>query len=75
MNKIIQKKMEQFKADNHARNAWLTAEEWSKMIGETITPQRLGAMWKAGLVIKHDGGRQYWGDSKNRYDVKYSYTE
>ena len=74
MNATIQKKMEQFKADNHAHNAWFTADEWSKQLGITITPQRLGSMYKAGLVLRQQD-KSYWGDNKCRYDVAYQYTK
>lgn len=72
MNNVIKVKMEQFKRENHARNAWFTAEEWSKQLDMTITPQRLGAMYKAGLVTRRQD-KAYWGDSKCRYDIKYKY--
>ena len=75
MNTTIQKKMEQFKANNHARNAWLTADEWSNQLGMKITPQRLGSMYRAGMVLKHESGKAYWGDNKCRYDVAYKYTK
>lgn len=74
MNTIIQKKMEEFKAKNHAKNAWFSAEEWSDNLDMKITPQRLGAMYKAGLVLRSQD-KAYWGDNKCRYDVAYKYSE
>ena len=72
MNNTIYQKMKQFKEENHARNAWFTADEWSKQLDMTITSQRLGAMYKAGLVMRSQN-KSYWSDNKARYDIEYKY--
>ena len=74
MNNAIYQKMKQFKEENHARKAWFTADEWSKQLDMTITSQRLGAMYKAGLVMRSQN-KAYWGDNKCRYDIEYTYEE
>ena len=75
MNNTIYQKMKQFKEENHARHAWFTVEEWSHNLDMTITPQRMGAMFRAGLVMKDNRGKSYWGDNKARYDIEYKYEE
>ena len=41
-------------------SGWLTADEWG------ITPQRLTAMYNAGMVYRVKN-KQYYGDNKYRY--------
>ena len=69
MNEIIRDKMVDFKEYNGAKQAWFTAKEWSRLLEMEITPQRLTAMYKAGLVERWRD-RRYFGDNNYRYDVK-----
>jgi hypothetical protein len=69
MNKMIQKKMIDFKIENGAKKADFTADEWSAALGMTISHQRLAAMCRDGLVVRHKNP-EFYGDNKYRYDVK-----
>ena len=73
MNEIIRDKMADFKEYNGAKQAWFTAKEWSEELGMELTPQRLTAMYKAGLV-ERARDRKYYGDNNYRYDVKQAET-
>lgn len=51
-----------------AKKVLFTADEWSEELEIKVTPQRLAAMWKQGLVVR-EKNRRYYGDDKYRYDV------
>lgn len=67
MNTTIYKKMVDYMSSNRAKRAWMTADEWTTELGMVITPQRMTAMYKAGLIDKVQD-KQYYGDSKYRYE-------
>lgn len=70
MNTTIRNKMNDFKAYHclGQKKAWLTANEWSVELDMAITPQRLTAMYKAGIVERKKN-KEYYGDNKYRYNV------
>lgn len=45
---------------------YFTADEWSFNLGMKITPQRLTAMTKKGIVEKRQD-KAFYGDSRVRY--------
>ena len=62
------KKMREWMEENGAKKAYYTIEEWAAEIKEpTLTPAKMGYMYRLGLVNKQQN-RQYYGDSKNRYE-------
>ena len=68
MNDTILQKMKEFREKHGAKKALFTAEEWSEELGMVITPQRLGSMYRAGLVVRVQDKR-FYGDNKCRYDI------
>ena len=71
MNTTIQKKMKTWKAENLRKpdmKVWMSADEWGEQLDMTITPQRMTAMYKAGLVERCQD-KAYYGDNKYRYNV------
>jgi hypothetical protein len=49
-----------------ATSAWLTAKEWSDILGMTISSQRMTSMYNAGLVVRTKD-KKYFGDNNYHY--------
>lgn len=67
MTTTIYKKMIDFMNSNRAKHAWMTANEWTAQLDIVITPQRMTAMYKSGLIDRVQD-KQYYGDTKYRYE-------
>ena len=68
MNTTIYKQMKNYMIENKCKQCWFTCDEWGSELGITLTPQRMTAMYKAGLVDRKKD-KHYFGDNKYRYDI------
>lgn len=54
------------KVEKACCSSWSDANEWSEILGMSITPQRLASMFRAGLVVRNKD-KQFFGDNNYRY--------
>lgn len=59
MNKKIYDAMVKYMNDNNMRRCYDDYKGWSAMIGIDVSAQRLGRMYKEGMVMRHKDNGVY----------------